>query len=117
MLRLPLFASALCAATLLTACTTTPDPVAGTWVEPIPGMPGKVQGFSLEADGSASSVNMATLTTERWTREGDRLILEGKSIGNGQTIEYRDEWTVLEIGNVLKLRRADGAERVLTRSK
>lgn len=117
MLRLSLFASALCAATLLTACTTTPDPVAGTWVEPIPGMPGKVQGFSLEADGSASSVNMATLTTERWTREGDRLILEGKSIGNGQTIEYRDEWTVLEIGSVLKLRRADGAERVLTRSK
>ena len=117
MLRLSLFASALCAATLLTACTTTPDPVAGTWVEPIPGMPGKVQGFSLEEDGSASSVNMATLTTERWTREGDRLILEGKSIGNGQTIEYRDEWTVLEIGNVLKLRRADGAERVLTRSK
>ena len=117
MLRLSLFASALCAATLLTACTTTPDPVAGTWVEPIPGMPGKVQGFSLEADGSASSVNMATLTTERWAREGERLILEGKSIGNGRTIEYRDEWTVLEAGDVLRLRRGDGAERVLERAK
>lgn len=124
MLRLPLFASgALCAAMLLSACTTTSDPVAGTWVEPIPGMPGKVQGFRqvqgfrLEADGSASSVNMATLTTERWKREGDRLILEGKSLGNGQTIEYRDEWTVLEAGEVLRLRRADGAERVLERAK
>lgn len=116
MLRLSLFASgALCAATLLTACTTTPDPVAGTWVEPIPGMPGKVQGFSLEADGSASSVNMATLTTERWTREGDRLILEGKSIGNGQTIEYRDEWMVLEADDVLRLRSADSVERLLQR--
>ena len=118
MLRLPLFASgALCAVMLLSACTTTADPVAGTWVEPIPGMPGKVQGFCLEADGSASSVNMATLTTERWKREGDRLILEGKSIGNGQTIDYRDEWTVLEAGDVLRLRRADGAERVLERAK
>ena len=71
----------------------------------------------LEADGGASSVNMATLTTERWKREGDRLILEGKSIGNGQTIEYRDEWTVLEAGEVLRLRSADGAERVLERAK
>lgn len=116
--RFPLFASgALCAALLLSACTTPSDPVAGTWVEPIPGMPGKVQGFRLEADGGASSVNMATLTTERWKREGDRLILEGKSIGNGQTIEYRDEWTVLESGKVLRLRSADGAERVLERAK
>lgn len=47
--RFPLFASgALCAALLLSACTTPSDPVAGTWVEPIPGMPGKVQGFRLE---------------------------------------------------------------------
>ena len=52
--RFPLFASvALCAALLLSACTTPSDPVAGTWVEPIPGMPGKVQGFRLEADGGA----------------------------------------------------------------
>ena len=78
--RFPLFASAaLCAALLISACTTPSDPVAGTWVEPIPGMPGKVQGFRLEADGGASSVNMATLTTERWKREGDRLILEGRA--------------------------------------
>ena len=99
-------------------CFSRPaDPVACTWGEPIPGMPGKVQGFRLEADGGASSVNMATLTTERWKREGDRLILEGKSIGNGQTIEYRDEWTVLESGEVLRLRSADGAERVLERAK
>ena len=105
--RFPLFASgALCAALLISACTTPSDPVAG-----------KVQGFRLEADGGASSVNMATLTTERWKREGDRLILEGKSIGNGQTIEYRDEWTVLESGEVLRLRSADGAERVLERAK
>ena len=74
-----------------------------------------MQGFRLEADGGASSVNMATLTTERWKREGDRLILEGKSIGNGQTIEYRDEWTVLEADDVLRLRSADGVERLLQR--
>jgi hypothetical protein len=116
--RFRLFTSgAFCAALLLSACTTVSDPVAGTWIEPIPGMPGKVQGFRLEPDGNASSVNMATLTTERWKREGDRLVLEGKSLGNGQTIEYRDEWTVLEAGDVLRLRRADGAERVLRREQ
>ena len=116
--RFRLFTSgAFCAALLLSACTTVSDPVAGTWIEPIPGMPGKVQGFRLEPDGNASPVNMATLTTERWKREGDRLVLEGKSLGNGQTIEYRDEWTVLEAGDVLRLRRADGAERVLRREQ
>lgn len=111
--RFRLFTSgAFCAVLLLSACTTVSDPVAGTWIELIPGMPGKVQGFRLEPDGNASSVNMATLTTERWKREGDR-----RSLGNGQTIEYRDEWTVLEAGDVLRLRRADGAERVLRREQ
>ena len=49
--RFRLFTSgAFCAALLLSACTTVSDPVAGTWIEPIPGMPGKVQGFRLEPD-------------------------------------------------------------------
>lgn len=100
---------------LLAGCALAPDPIAGTWVEPVPGMPGMEQGFTLKADGSASSVNMATLTTERWTREGDRLILEGKSIGNGQTIDYRDEWMILEAGDTLRLRKGNGAVRTYTR--
>ncbi len=63
--------------------------VEGTWVEPIPGMDGE-QGFSLEKGGRAESVNMATLKYETWSRKGDRLILTGQSIGNGQTLQFSD---------------------------
>ena len=99
------------------AAAVKPAPVCGTWLEPIPGMEPRMQGFTLHEDGRAESVNMATLQVESWTREGEDLVLRGKSIGNGQTIEYRDEWTVLEAGEMLRLRRADGAERVLARAK
>ena len=99
------------------AAAVKPAPVCGTWLEPIPGMEPRMQGFTLHEDGRAESVNMATLQVESWTREGEDLVLRGKSIGNGQTIEYRDEWTVLESGEVLRLRSADGAERVLERAK
>ncbi len=64
--------------------------IAGEWVEPIPGMEDQIQGISLNADGTASSINMATLQYETWKREGDNLILSGKSIGNGQTISFSD---------------------------
>lgn len=62
----------------------------GEWTQPVNGMPGKVQGMLLAADGKASSIDMATLLYESWSREADRLILSGKSLGNGQTISFSD---------------------------
>lgn len=63
--------------------------IEGTWLEPIPGMAGE-QGFTLEQGGRAKSVNMATLKYETWSRKGDRLILTGQSLGNGQTLQFSD---------------------------
>ncbi|MCF2735890.1 hypothetical protein I6E77_21775 [Bacteroides thetaiotaomicron] len=56
----------------------------------LPGLEGQVQGIKMEEGGVASSVNMATLVYESWKQEGTKLILTGKSIGNGQTIEFVD---------------------------
>lgn len=75
---------------LLAACGGNSTSIVGAWVEPVPGMEGQVQGINIEEGGSASSVNMATLVYESWKQEGDKLILTGKSIGNGQTIEFAD---------------------------
>lgn len=61
----------------------------GIWVEPVPGMAG-VQGIALEEDGTARSVNMATLRYETWRYEKGRLVLTGMSIGNGVTIPFSD---------------------------
>lgn len=70
------------------AAAVKPAPVCGTWLEPIPGMEPRMQGFTLHEDGRAESVNMATLQVESWKREGEDLVLRGKSIGNGQTIAF-----------------------------
>ena len=75
---------------ILTACGGHSMSVVGAWVEPGPGMEGKVQGIKIEEGGNASSINMATLVYESWKQNGDQLILTGKSIGNGQTIEFTD---------------------------
>lgn len=66
----------LCLLTALLACVScstkyTEQELAGLWIEPIPGMPGKVQGVALEQGGTAHSINMATLAYENWRCSGD----------------------------------------------
>ena len=87
--RLRAVASGVAAAAVLIACSSEAG-IEGNWVEPVPGMENMTQGFSLKADGKASSINMATLQYERWERKGDKLILSGKSIGNHETIPFTD---------------------------
>lgn len=81
----------VCVAVGLAACAAAvgETTLVGSWVEPIAGLPG-VQGIKLEAGGKASSINMATLQYETWTQDGENLVLTGKSIGNGQTIDFTD---------------------------
>lgn len=66
------------------------DSIIGSWVMPIEGQPGKMQGIKLEEGGDASSINMATLVYKYWEQQGDELYLTVKSIGNGMEIEGVD---------------------------
>lgn len=74
----------------LLACACTQTDIVGEWTQPVPGMEDMTQGFALEQGGTASSINMATLQYEKWERQGDLLILSGKSIGNVQTLDFSD---------------------------
>lgn len=74
-----------------------PIRIEGIWVEPVPGMEGQFQGFRLDKNGEAASVNMATLQYEAWRREGNLLILTGKSIGNRLTLPFSDTLVVEEL--------------------
>ena len=78
-----------------TACSETS--IEGSWVEPVPGMEQMMQGFKLEKNGKASSINMSTLQYETWERSKNLLILTGKSIGNSQTITFSDTLTIEEL--------------------
>ena len=84
----------LAAIPLIVQCTTSSqtsarfsavekDPLIGSWVQPAPGSDGKVvQGFTLYPDGTAKSINMATLLYKKWKRVGkDKLVLTAESIG------------------------------------
>lgn len=92
---------------MLTACNDTPQ-ITGTWTQPVPGMENMTQGFVLNTDGTAQSVNMATLEYETWSRDGDELVMTGNSIGNGQTIEFTQIYTIESLDdNALILRDGD----------
>lgn len=66
------------------------DSIVGSWVMPIEGQAGQVQGIKMEENGGASSINMATLVYKSWKQQGDNLYLTVKSIGNGMEIEGID---------------------------
>lgn len=73
------------------------DKLIGSWVAPVNGMPDMVEGMKLDEGGVASSINMATLIYKSWQSTGnnkdentDYLILSGKSVGNGITIDFTD---------------------------
>ena len=71
-------------------------------------MENMTQGFVLNTDGTAQSVNMATLEYETWSRDGDELVMTGNSIGNGQTIEFTQTYTIESLDdNTLILRDGD----------
>ena len=77
-------------------CSSEPQLI-GSWEELIPGSENHWQGFNLEQNGVASSINMSTLLYESWQRENDLLILSGKSVGNGQTLDFTDTMTIKKL--------------------
>ena len=90
-----LFALAL-AAVACTGQRNYSKELVGTWTEPIPGQEGR-QGIELKSDGTAKSVNMATLDYKTWKVEDEQLILTGTSIGNNQTIDFADTLKIVEL--------------------
>ncbi|MEG1838660.1 MAG: lipocalin family protein [Bacteroidaceae bacterium] len=71
--------------------------IQGTWVEPNPIAPKEMQGFTLNQDGTATSINMASLLMKRWNLIDNTLILNYQSIGNGQTFNGADTLNVVKL--------------------
>ena len=81
----------------MTSCSSRiqKEDLCGIWIQPVPGSH-IVQGVELNADGSARSVNMATLLYDSWKLEKESLILHGLSIGNGVSGEFSDTLEILK---------------------
>lgn len=71
--------------------------IQGTWLEPNPIDPKEMQGFTLNQNGTAISVNMATLVFKSWNLENRTLTLQYESIGNKQTFEGTDTLDIAKI--------------------
>lgn len=80
----------------LSSCQSEAE-LTGTWLEPVPGIENMQQGFCLEKNGKASSVNMATLQYQSWKQDGEKLLLQGVSIGNGTSFEFTDTMNIEKI--------------------
>lgn len=59
-----------------------PISLIGSWVQPNPINEKEVQGFTLNEDSSAVSINMATLLYKKWWAKNGTLYLVTESIGN-----------------------------------
>ena len=60
-------------------------------------------------DGAASSVNMQTLVYQSWALHGDLVVLTGQSVGNGQTIDFAENFTLRKEGGEWTLQAQDGS--------
>lgn len=72
--------------------------IQGAWGEPNPIDSAQVQGMQLNPNGTASSINMATLQFKAWNlTTPNTLILNATSIGNGQTVDGADTLTIVKL--------------------
>lgn len=80
----------------------------GSWIEPIPGNKKEFQGFTLNGDSTAKSINMATLQYQKWQYKDGKLILTVKSIGNKTSSVGEDIYTIISINeNYLYLKNGE----------
>lgn len=82
---------------VITSACSNEESIEGRWVQPIPGQSNNYQGFVLESTGKASSINMSTLVYEAWKRQGNQLILLGKSVGNRQVMHFTDTFEIKKV--------------------
>jgi len=93
----------------LSGSAVTRADLVGDWVEPIPGMESQAQGFTLHEDGSAKSINMATLLYQHWRLNEGKLTLIGESVGNRTSSTFEEQYQIQSLGNgELRLVDADG---------
>ena len=80
----------------------------GSWTQPNPINDKEVQGFVLKQDGSAASINMATMVYKKWWTAKGKLFLVAESIGNGSSSIDTTQYEVLSnTAPVLQLKYGD----------
>ena len=84
----------------------------GSWIQPNPINDKEVQGFTLKNDGTAESINMATLVYKKWWAENGKLNLVAESIGSGSSSTDTTQYEIIKNTDViLELKNGDYTEK------
>lgn len=87
---------------LLSACKQ--EHISGIWLYSDQAAPNQVQGFRLNKDGSAESINLPVHYTS-WQRHDDKLILISQNLQNNHRIKIAEEYLIRQPdSNTLELR-------------
>ncbi len=73
------------------------------------------QGFSLRAEGEAEAIGTATLVYTAWSLDGEKLALAGKSLGNGEEIDFIEVWNIVSLDETTLHITNDGRDLTLTK--
>ena len=85
----------------------------GNWIEIMPVNQQIRQGVTLKEKGEAESIGMATLKYEKWQLLPDgHIVLDGKSIGNHQTLDFSDTLAIISLSNDTLTLGKGGAYRI-----
>lgn len=84
----------------------TYEQLVGEWIETTPGYR---QGIDIEVEGIARSIGMSTLVYEGWKLLPDGgLNLRGRTIDNGESVPFSDDWHILRLdADTLEIRNDD----------
>jgi len=72
----------------------------GKWVQPIPGQENENQGFQLNEDGTANSLNMHTLLYDKWKLSKDTLFLWNHTVGVKEVSANIDSLLIKKVSDV-----------------
>jgi len=84
----------------------------GSWVQPNSINENEVQGFALNEDSSASSINMATLLYKKWWLKNGKLFLVTESVGNKvSSIDTTEYEVVNHTDTILEIKTGDYTDK------
>lgn len=76
----------------------TNDELVGRWAEPNPINAQEVQGIEMMEDGTAKSINMATLLYSKWWIKDQKLYLVEESLGSGGSTIDTASYEIIKVG-------------------
>ncbi|SHK08635.1 lipocalin family protein [Epilithonimonas mollis] len=93
----------------------------GKWVQPIPGQEENKQGFELNDNQTAHSININTMEYEKWLSSKDTLFIWGHTTGVRETSSFVDTLLIKKLSDsqlvISRLGNIEGDQEIYQKTK